>query len=100
MTQIPVADAVKVLRKELESAIDAAENSSLRFELGPIELEFHAVFTTAGNGEMSAGFKLLAFTAGGKVSGKIENEQIQKLKITLTPKRVIEGRPNPVDLSR
>ena len=100
MTHVPIADAVRVLREQLESAVDAKENSLLHFELGTIELEFHVVYTTEGTGQLSAGFKLLSFDAGAKTSGKIENEQVQKIKLVLTPKLVKDGQTNSSILSR
>lgn len=100
MTYVPIADAVRVLREQLESAVDAKENSLLHFELGTIELEFHVVYTTEGTGQLSAGFKLLSFDAGAKTSGKIENEQVQKIKLVLTPKLVKDGQTTTLILSR
>ena len=91
---------MRVLREQLKSAVDAKENSLLHFELGTIELEFHVVYTTEGTGQLSAGFKLLSFDAGAKTSGKIENEQVQKIKLVLTPKLVKDGQTTTLILSR
>ena len=39
--EIPLADAVRALRRELQEAIRQGEGEDLQFALGPVELELH-----------------------------------------------------------
>jgi Trypsin-co-occurring domain 2 len=46
-----LAEAIGVVRGELEAAIMAGAASQVAFEAGPVELEFEVAFTKTGKGE-------------------------------------------------
>ena len=100
-SEIPLADVVGQLRKELRASMKAGEGEDLRFEVEDVELEMQVVVTKGGAGEFGGegGVKLWVIgKAGGKVSGKYESSQIQKVKLRLRPKPG-GGKPGTIDLA-
>jgi hypothetical protein len=84
-----LADAVRELRRELTEAMAAGEDEPLRFELGPIEVEF--ALTLRRNGEGSAGANFVVVSIGAKAG--MSSETLHRLKLTLNPQEAESGRP-------
>src|SRR5262245_5807916 len=85
---IGLADAVKALRAELSAAMEAAEGEPLRFELGPMHMEFAVAIRREGGG--SAGIQLGVVSVGGK--GGLSSESVHRLTLALTAKEAASGR--------
>jgi hypothetical protein len=85
-TTIPLRDTIEALRAEITEAVAAASGSKVRFELGPIELEFQCVAKKEGGAEAKVSFHIFALGA----SGKVASEETQKVKIVLKPVLVDE----------
>jgi hypothetical protein len=58
---VALADAVRSLRSELDAAMVAGAGESLRFELGPVEIEFAVTVRRDGGG--SAAVNVMVVTA-------------------------------------
>jgi hypothetical protein len=76
-----LAEAIGVVRCELEEAIEAGRNSTVAFEAGPLELEFEVVFTKTGSAE--GGVKAWVVTVGG--SAEVSHGRTHRLRVTLSP---------------
>ena len=83
---IPLADAIRALRTELIEAVKEGEEKDLRFELGPVEMEFNAIVSREGSGGGKIGFKLFGQGAEVNLGGKVSDQQVQRLKLVLTPR--------------
>jgi hypothetical protein len=97
---LPLSEFVRALRQEIVASAAAARDEAIKFELGPIELEFSVVATReAGvNGKIS--FQVLGsgFEIGG--DGKGSAVRTQRVKLTLSPKQKDEdGLLKPIDIS-
>jgi Trypsin-co-occurring domain 2 len=78
---VRLADAVELVRSELQEARERGASSSLAFVPGPVELEFEVVFdATAG---ADAGVRVWVVSLGAK--GEVSRGQTQRLKVTLSP---------------
>ena len=64
--QIPVAEAIRALRRELGRAVREGEDEDVRFALGDIELELQVDVSKEAGGEAGIAFWLV--TIGGKAS--------------------------------
>jgi hypothetical protein len=84
---IPLADAIAALREQLNRAREAGEHEALRFEVGPIEVEFKGVVEREGSVGGKVGFKIFGFGSEATAAGKLGDARTQTVKITLTPKR-------------
>jgi len=78
---IPLAEAVRALRSEIEQAVKAAEGSDVRFRLGPIELEFGLEIGRKKEGEAGIGFWVVKL--GGR--GERTSATTHTVKLVLTP---------------
>jgi Trypsin-co-occurring domain 2 len=78
---VGLAEAVDLVRSELEKATKSGARSSLAFEPGPIELEFTVVFDETGG--VDAGVRVWVVSVGAK--GEISHERTQHMKVTLAP---------------
>lgn len=87
----PLADAVRALRQELVEAANDAKHNDIRFEVGPIEMEFQVVATkeSTKNGEIS--FKIFGQGVSGGIGGKQSGQETQKVKLVLTPRLIDEN---------
>jgi Trypsin-co-occurring domain 2 len=79
--EIPLADAVRALRRELQEAIRRGEGEELQFALGPIELELQLSVSKETGGE--AGVAFWVITIGGKASRN--RAETHTVKLSLTP---------------
>jgi hypothetical protein len=86
---ISLGEAVKALRGELARAMTAAEGESLRFEVGPVEMEFAVTVRREGGG--SAGVQLGVVSIGG--AGSVSRDVVHRVTVRLTAKDVLSGRP-------
>lgn len=79
--QIPLAQMIVDLRRELLQAQKQAEDQDLRFRVEDIELEVQ--FTVGKEAEAKGGVKFWVYNvdAGGKVAA----ETVQKLRLKLAP---------------
>jgi hypothetical protein len=84
---VGLAEAVQVLREELTVAMENAEGESLRFELGPVEMEFAVTVRKEGGG--SAGVQLGVVSIGAK--GGVSSDSAHRVKLVLTPKDLLRG---------
>lgn len=85
---LDLADVVRALRQELTAATAEGDDSEIRFELGPVELEFLVDVKKEGGGDAGVRFGVVSFGAkGGGTSGSGH-----RLKLVLTPQDS-SGRP-------
>jgi hypothetical protein len=90
---LPLCDAIRALRAEIQAAAAAGEGETLRFELGAIDLEFQVVAKreTTGNGKISFHIFGIGAEVGGGVKGA--DERTQKVKFVLNPVDIVDGKP-------
>jgi hypothetical protein len=89
---IGLADAVQALRDELAVAQSAGANEPLRFDVGPVEMEFSLVARRNGAGRAGIQFGVVTFG----VDGGLSHESVHRVKIVLHPKESATGRPPQV----
>jgi hypothetical protein len=98
---IPLKDALQALRAEIVEAADGVSGENIRFELGPIEMEFQVVAQRSGGADGKIGFHIFGAEASIGANGKMESSRTQKIKLTLTPKRVVDnGLVEKIDVRR
>jgi hypothetical protein len=85
MHTIPLRDAIRALRVEIMAAAEDSSTQALRFELGPVEMEFQVVARKETGGEAKLGFHIFAAEATLGGSGKGSDERTQKVKLVLGP---------------
>lgn len=85
---IELTAAIRELRRELATAMAAAEGEPLRFELDSVEVEF--AMTVRRDGGANATVNFAVATAG--VKGDVSAESLHRLKLTLLPKVAETGR--------
>src|SRR4051812_21669092 len=101
METVPLGDAIRALRVEIMEAADDASTQAVRFELGPIELEFQVVAKQEKGRETKLGFHILAANATVGGSGKGANEHTQKVKLVLNPVFVrMDGGRSKLEIGR
>lgn len=89
-SSIPLANVIKGLRKELSEAIAAGDGEDIRFQLGPVELEFQVEVSLEAEGKAGAkGGIQFGVISLGEVSGEttVSRSQgtIHTIKLTLNP---------------
>ena len=102
---IPLAEAVAALRSELGTAMKAGKGETLRFQLGPIELELNLVVSREASAEGKLAFKIFGWGADASAGGKLADERTHRVKLTLTPvdedgnplKVLVSDRESPAD---
>src|SRR5271167_1927174 len=85
METVPLRDAIRALRVEIMEAAEEASTQTVRFELGPIELEFQVVAKQEKGVHGKIGFHIFAAEATLGGSGKGADERTQKVKVVLNP---------------
>ncbi|BBU63915.1 hypothetical protein MSC49_38500 (plasmid) [Methylosinus sp. C49] len=88
---IPLREALQALRAEIVGAVADAATESVKFELGPIEMEFQVVAQREAGGEGKIGFHIFGAEASLGASGKAEMSKTQKVKLSLSPVKVDAG---------
>ncbi|QXE33219.1 hypothetical protein KQY30_01810 [Streptomyces sp. GMY02] len=78
---VELAEAIEVLRAQLDVARRLAPPGSLRFEVGPVELEFQVELLSGD--EVSGGAKFYLLSAGGRRTS--ESRTTHSVRLTLTP---------------
>jgi hypothetical protein len=85
---VGLAEAIKGVREELAKAMEAGEGERLRFDVGPVELEFAVELRR--DTEAKAGVKVWVVEAGG--SGTLSRGTPHRLTVVLNPVDVKTGR--------
>jgi NTP-dependent ternary system trypsin peptidase co-occuring protein len=85
---IGLADTMRALRRELDVARAEGADDRVRFELGPVEVEF--ALTVARDAEADAGIRFGVVSIGAK--GSVSSESAHRLKLVLTPTDSTTGR--------
>jgi hypothetical protein len=85
METLPLREVIRSLRSELVEAATEGQTEAVRFELGPIELEFQVVVEREGEAGGKLGFHIFAANAEVNLGGKVSDQRTQKVKLTLTP---------------
>jgi hypothetical protein len=88
-----LAEMIEALRVELAVAVDQGDGQSIRFDVGPIELEVEVAATKKTTGK--AGVEFWVITAGADRAR--EDVVTQRIKITLQPKPA--NSPGPVQVA-
>jgi hypothetical protein len=78
---VPLADAIRMLRRELLSAMEEGVGEALQFKLGPVELELQVQLSREGVGKGGVNVWAVSFAAEGKLGSGMAH----KLKLTLHP---------------
>lgn len=78
---VPLAEMIKTLRSELQSAQSDASATDLRFKIEKVDLELKVAVT--GKGTADAGVKFWVVNAGGKFEKA--GETAHTFRLTLTP---------------
>jgi hypothetical protein len=81
--EIPLANAIRALRREIVEAVRAGSGEEIRFALGPVELELQVEAAREVGGE--AGVKFWLVSIGGK--GSRSSGTSHTVRLTLTPVR-------------
>jgi Trypsin-co-occurring domain 2 len=89
---VELAEAIESLRAQLEAARHLAPPGSLRFEVGPVELEFQVELVSGA--EISGGAKFYVLSAGGRQN--TEHRTTHSVRLTLTPRDPAGG---PLEVS-
>src|SRR4051795_6962283 len=79
---VGLADAIRALRSELTTAMTEGADQALRFELGPVEMEFLLEVQREAGGE--AGVRFWVVSLGGK--GSVASGSTHRVRLSLTPK--------------
>ena len=89
-TDIPLADTIQTLRKELQLAQSQSVNEGMLFEIEKVELELKVVVgrKTSGHG----GVEFYVIRAGGEVERS--GETTHNIKLTLSPRTSAGNRIN------
>ena len=82
---IPLAEAISALREQLAIAVADGEAKGIKFEVGPVELEFSVVVEREGEGNGKVSFKILDWGFEGGGGGKLGDKRTQSIKLTLKP---------------
>ncbi len=77
-----LADAVRALRTELTAAVESGKGESLRFEMGPVEMEFLIEVERQHSGEGAVKFWVVNF--GGRAG--VTHGSTHRVTLSLSPK--------------
>jgi hypothetical protein len=98
---LPLGEVVRALRSEIIDAATAGVNETVRFEVGPIEVEITVVAKREGGPEGKIKFEVFGFGAEVGADAKFAREQTQKVKLNLTPVQVLpDGTLSHLEISR
>ena len=89
-SSVPIALAIQSLRQELSQALKEGQGQELRFELGPVELEFQVEVSweTGAKGSAKGGvsFGIVSLgEAAGEAEAKRMKGRTHTIKLTLNP---------------
>ena len=86
---LELKDLVAKLRDDLQATMDEGADRGIKFKPETIELELKVVAKQTGEGKTGVKF----WIASADVSGKIENEHTQTIKLKLVPQRAADDIP-------
>src|SRR5512135_1769855 len=89
---VGLADAIRALRAELTTAMAEGDGESLRFELGPVEMEF--LLEVRREGGVDAGVRFWVISLGGE--GSVASGSTHRVTLSLTPKDLVVVTPGPI----
>jgi hypothetical protein len=98
---LPLGEVVRALRKEIIDAARCGVSETVRFEVGPIDVELTIVARREGSPEGKIKFEV--FGIGAEVGGgaKFSREQTQKVKLNLIPVQVLpDGTRGHVEINK
>jgi hypothetical protein len=78
---VALAQAIELVRSELQKAADAGREASLAFVPQTVELEFEVVFDETAGGDV--GVRVWVVSLGAK--GEVSRGRTQRIKVTLSP---------------
>ncbi|MGP3983145.1 trypco2 family protein [Streptomyces sp. KR80] len=81
---IELSELIRDLRKELSAALADGTDETLRFELGPVELEA----TMAVDRDARADGKIRFWVVDASAGGRLAQSRTQRITLTLQPKTV------------
>jgi hypothetical protein len=81
MKEIGLSEAVRAVRAELEAARLAGADEDIRFEVGPIEIEFEVAVTR----EAQAGGKVKVWVVEAGAEGTVGKSTTHRVALTLNP---------------
>ncbi len=89
-SNVPIALAIQSLRRELSQALTEGEGQNIRFELGPIEIEFQVEVSwdtkVKGSGKGGITFGVISLgEASGEVEANYTKGRTHKIKLILDP---------------
>lgn len=93
---IGLSDAIAALRAELVTAMAAGQSEVLRFELGPVELEFTVDVHKEGGADAGIRWGVVSFGA----TGSARSATGHRVKLVLQPREAGSGRNAEVGSSR
>ena len=82
---IGLSDAIAALRAELVTAMTAGQSEKLRFELGPVELEFTVDVHKDGSADAGIRWVVISFGARGSAGSAAGH----RVKLVLQPKEIL-----------
>lgn len=89
MANIPIAKAIQAIRSEIVTAVEAGKDEKIKFDLGPIELEFQVEIAQEGSGTAGASAKFNVWVVEAEVSGEAAIQRSKTtthtVKLTLNP---------------
>ena len=94
--EVGLADAVRALRAELTSAMAEGADQALRFELGPVEMEFLLEVNREAGGQ--GGVRFWVVSLGG--SGSVARGSTHRVTLQLVPRTSSGGAPLIRDVER
>ncbi len=91
---VGLADAIRALRSELTAAMAEGAGQELRFELGPVEMEF--LLEVGREVGVEGGVKFWVVSLGGK--GSVTSGSTHRVTLALTPRTREGGTPRIRDV--
>ena len=86
---VGLAEAVRALREELTTAMRTAKGEVLRFELGPVEMEF--LLEVKKDVGAQGGVRFYVVSLGAKAN--MSSGSTHRVKLSLTPKDALGQSP-------
>lgn len=86
---VGLAEAIRALREELTTAMTTGKDEVLRFELGPVEMEFLLEVRKDAGGD--AGVRFGVISVGGKAN--VSSGSTHRVQLSLTPKDALGQSP-------
>ena len=82
---IGLAEAISALREEITGAATAGAAETLKFEVGPIELNLEMVVEKEAKAGAKVKFSIFGWGGDATAEGKVSDSRTIKVKLTLTP---------------